>query len=156
MYAVVRSYERAPRDRLGCDDVFLFFLIESCNAFETHVVALGGAGGEHNLTRRSTDQVCHMLTRFFHSRLGLPPVFVCAGMGVAIPAWQQSSLCVRTRTGMPIIYPSFKKGIIASRTRGSIGVVDCTHPHTIRETHVELSNTQSWKDIFVDGTCMSK
>mmetsp|Transcript_26792 Transcript_26792/g.77248 ORF Transcript_26792/g.77248 Transcript_26792/m.77248 type:complete len:240 (-) Transcript_26792:5-724(-) len=71
---------------LGGNDVPLVLLalaVEPRDALDAHVVALGGAAGEHHLLRAGPDQPGHLRPRGFHDPLGLPPVRVRPGVGIA-------------------------------------------------------------------------
>ncbi|MNF81463.1 hypothetical protein D3C84_637350 [compost metagenome] len=68
---------------LGGDDVFALASIEVGNALDGQVVGFGRAGGEDDLARICTNQLCHLITGQVHRLFGLPAETVRAGGRIA-------------------------------------------------------------------------
>lgn len=71
---------------LTCDDVLLLATTtkESGDAFDAHVVALGGAAREDDLLWVGADEVGNALSSILDSLVRLPPVGVCPGVWVTV------------------------------------------------------------------------
>lgn len=116
-----RDSKTVDMHRLGCNDMFLLLLVEPSNSLDDHVVRLRGTRGENDVLLIGSDEVRDFLkTNIKKLTNKIPePKRTCRACSTACSA-SQPYACVRL-WGFP--YWSVMNGNMASRTRGSVGVV---------------------------------
>lgn len=123
---------RSPTHGLSGDDVISLRSVELGDTLDDHIITLSSATGEYDIFALSTDELCDLLydDRRINSHISTLQIFKFAFDDESRTVRASSTAasashpyaCVR-ECGLP--YWSVKYGSIASRTRGSTGVVAC-------------------------------
>ena len=97
---------------LRCDDMLLFFLVETGNSFDGHVVSFGGTRSKNDVFRVCTNQIRDMLRKFIivetetknplnphlpcvlHCLLGFPSVSMRPAMRVSVQISEEWKHCI--------------------------------------------------------------